>query len=295
MNEPSLLIDKPCVLGEGPIWHPDDQSLYWLDISAGQLFRYQPGNGECETFDLGQPTGGFTLQQDGKLLLFMSEGTVTIWRDGTMETVIREIPEERGNRFNDVIADPAGRVYAGTMSTDKKAGCLYRIDPDGTKACLLTGLGTSNGMGFTDDNKTFYHTDTRQHAIFAFDYDQTTGTITNRRKFIHVTDNDGRPDGMTIDSEGCIWSARYDGGCVVRYDPDGVMMQKYRVPAPKVTSLTFGGSDLTDIFITTAGGNERATDGPLAGALFHMNLGIPGRQEYRSSIRTPENRTPTKN
>ena len=281
---PELIADYACQTGEGPMWHPMEKRVYWLDIPQGRMFRYDPSTGEHEQCYQGRPVGGFTVQEDGALLLFMDKGSVAIWRDGDMEFVIDEIPEERDSRFNDVIADPAGRVFCGTMSTQERLGKLYRLDTDGSITPVLHGVGVSNGMGFTADRKRMYHTDTPEKKICMFDYDEATGAITNRRVFTETREDDGGPDGMTVDSEGYVWSARWDGYSLVRHDPDGAEVSRIRFPAKKVSSAVFGGDDLTDIYVTTAGGQDKEANGVGAGALFRLNLGIKGVPEFFSRV-----------
>ena len=227
------------------------------------------------------------MQADGALLLFMSKGAVKIWRDGKFtRTVVEEIPDERATRFNDVIADPAGRVFCGTMPTKGRLGRLYRLDTDGTLTKLLEGIGCSNGMGYTPDRKRMYYTDTTPHNIYIFDYDQASGAMTNQRIWLHTPDDaaEGHPDGMTVDAEGCVWGARWDGGCLVRYSPDAKELLRIPFPARKVSSVVFGGPDYTDIYVTTAGGNQKETEGAGAGALFRLNLGIRGVPEFYSRV-----------
>ncbi len=233
----------------------------------------------------GDQIGGFTIQDDGALLLFMEQGAVKLWRDGELTTIIEEIPDERETRFNDVFADPEGRVYCGTMPAPDRPGRLYRLDPDRTLTLLLEGIGVSNGMGFTLDRKNLYYTDTRAGKIYLFDYDQATGDLSNQRVFVDVSDEVGGPDGMTVDADGYVWSARWGGSCLVRYAPDGTEVQRVEFPAKKVSCVTFGGDDYTDMYVTTAGGNTKAEDGPGAGALFRLNLGIKGLPEFRSRVR----------
>lgn len=283
---PTLVADYACHVGEGPLWHPEQKRLYWVDILQGRMFRYDPATGEHELCYEDQTIGGFTLQEDGKLLLFMSRGAVKTWDDGQMETIIDEIPEERENRFNDVIADPEGRVFCGTMSTPDQAGRLYRLDPDRSIRTILEGCGTSNGMGFDLDLKQMYHTDSGQEMrwIRRFDYDRATGTISNPTIFHQRVPDTGKPDGMTVDAEGFVWSALWDGQALIRLAPDGTMIQRIDFPVPKVSCITFGGDDYTDMYITTAGGHLREEDGAEAGALYHLNLGIAGRPEFRSKI-----------
>lgn len=282
--KPEILVDCACETGENPLWHPTEARIYWVDIPAGRLYRHDPGARTTEVFDIGTAVGGFTVQTDGSLLLFMARGAIALWREGRLETVIEEIPEERDTRFNDVIADPEGRVFCGTMSSPTHAGRLYRLDTDCAITPVLEGIGTSNGMGFTSKCRLFYHTDTRSREIRIFDYDRFSGAISNQRVFVKVTDPAGGPDGLTVDAEGCVWSARWDGACLVRYDPAGKELFRIEFPARKVSSLTFGGDDYSDMFVTTAGGNDRKTNGPAAGALFHLNLGIKGVPEFFSRI-----------
>jgi sugar lactone lactonase YvrE len=283
--KPELIADYACNTGEGPLWHPDEQRVYWVDIPTGRLFRYTPATGEHEQcFESPDALGGFTIQEDGALLLFMARGAVKLWGDGELTTVIDEIPDEVTTRFNDVIADPEGRVFCGTTPTQSRLGRLYRLDPDRTLTKLLDGIGVSNGMGFTPDLRHLYYTDSPTRNIYIFDYDRATGNISNQRVFVQTPEGEGVPDGMTVDADGYVWSARWDGGVLVRYTPDGVEEWRIAFPAKKVSSVTFGGLDYTDIYVTTAGGDQKATEGQGAGALFHLRLGIQGKAEFRSKI-----------
>jgi len=286
--EPELIADYHCITGEGPLWHPGEHCLYWLDIPPGKIFRYDPTTGTHEqVYQATEAIGGFTIQSDGALLLFMARGAVKKWRDGRLTTVIEEIPDERSTRFNDVIADPVGRVFCGTMRTPDRLGRLYRLDLDGTITRLLDGIGTSNGMGFTPDHQQMYYTDTPKREIYRFDYDRATGAIGNQRVFVRTPDDpaEGRPDGMTVDADGYVWSARWDGSCVVRYAPDGTEDRRIHFPARKVSCPTFGGPDYGDLYVTTAGGDNKDGNGPGAGALFRARIpGVRGVPEFPSRI-----------
>lgn len=281
---PELIADYQCVCGEGPMWHPLEKRVYWVDIPPGKLFRYDPATCEHEQCYQDVAIGGFTVQADGALLLFMDKGMVKVWREGSVETILDGLPGEEDSRFNDVIADPEGRVFCGTMASPNHLGRLYRMDVDGSITQILDGIGCSNGMGFTPDRKQMYYTDSPLREISVFDYDQASGEITNRRVFAK-TEGDGGPDGMTVDAEGCVWSARWDGGCLVRYSPDGQEMQRVSFPAKKVSSVIFGGEDYKDIYVTTAGGDNKPAEGEGAGALFRVNLGIKGVPEFLSKVR----------
>jgi D-xylonolactonase len=216
----------------------------------------------------------------------MTKGAVAVWRDGELDYIIEDIPDERESRFNDVIADPAGRVFCGTMPTNDRLGRLYRLDIDGALTKLLDGIGCSNGMGFTPDRKRMYYTDSPKREIYLFGYDEDTGAIINQRVFVQTPEGEGIPDGMTVDAEGYVWSARWDGSCLARYASDGTYDRRIQFPAKKVSSVTFGGEDYTDIYVTTAGGNNKEAEGQGAGALFHFNLGIRGMPEFPSRVCT---------
>lgn len=309
---PELIADTSCILGESPLWHPREKKLYWIDILAGQVFRYDPLSCMHELVFKGDIIGGIAIQQNGSLLMFMPEGHIKVLDNGRLNTITRPMSNQRGYRFNDVIADPAGRVYCGTMALKKpvpvflrilrrcgvsvqhlptlkpdklnqnNGGSLYCLDLDGTLTRMLDGLGCPNGMGFSPDRKYFYMTDSKAKIIYIFDYDESTGIINNRSSFVIFNEDEGVPDGLTVDASGFVWSACFNGGSIIRFTPDGSEDLRITFPARKITSLTFGGDDYTDIYVTSAGGNNRANDGPAAGALFHLNLGIKGTPEFYS-------------
>jgi D-xylonolactonase len=169
MIQPELIADYQCQIGENPLWHPLEHRLYWTDIPRGKLFSYDPATRKHEQCYGGPPVGGFTVQANGALLLFMARGAIAQWQDGHLKYLIEEISDERESRFNDVIADPAGRVFCGTMPTSTRPGRLYRLDLDGGLHLLLEGIGISNGMGFTLDRQQMYYTDSEARCIYLFD------------------------------------------------------------------------------------------------------------------------------
>jgi sugar lactone lactonase YvrE len=291
-REPALVADCRCHTGEGPLWHPDDEMLYWTDIPNGLLYRYDPVHDEYERWYETNAIGGFTIQEDGSLLLFEDDGHIEQWQDGSTKTIVSEIERERNSRFNDVIADPHGRVFCGTMPTESQLGRLYRLDTDGTITCIGENWEIPNGMGFSPSLDTLYVTESAPGYVYAFEYDEATGQLSNREVVLDVSDETGIPDGLTVDEDGYLWSARWNGGCLVRYAPDGTELQRIDFPARKVSSVTFGNENYDCAYVTTALGpgegpaGERDAEGDGAGAVFGLCPETGGVPEYRSRIGT---------
>ena len=288
VTTPEVVFDAPCEIGEGPLWHEDEQTLYWVDISAGRVYRYDPASGEnAVAYQHDAMVGGFTIQANGSLLLFCSRGAILHLRKGKATPVIDEIPAERDGRFNDVIADPEGRVFCGTMPNRKGVARLYRLDPDSTLTEVYPDIGLSNGMGFSPDLQTFYHTDTGHRCIYRMDYDRATGELANRSVLLRTPADEGGPDGMAVAADGTIWSARWGGRALFHYDAAGELLGAVPFPVLKVSSVTFGGPDVTTAYVTTAcgeGGGRNDDEGHLAGSLFRVDLGAQGTAPFRSRI-----------
>jgi D-xylonolactonase len=286
VSTPFIVADTLCRTGEGPIWSEIESVVYWVDIPTGTLYRYDP---RAETYDIvftsDESIGGFTLQSDGSMLLFQEHGAIRHLRDGQVKTLRSEIEIERGGRFNDVIADPEGRVFCGTMPIGEVPGRLYRLDLDGSLHLVVEDAGLSNGMGFSPDLRTFYHADSRNRWITMSDYDRVSGELTNRRVWHRTADGDGVPDGLTVDVDGCVWVAQWDGNCLIQLDPGGEELRRVVFPAKKVSSITFGGADYRTVWVTTANVEGRESEGNGAGALFQLQLDVVGRAEFLSQIR----------
>ena len=284
-----IVADFKCTVGEGPIWHPDHKKLYWTDILEGKLFWYEPSTGQSQLYYEGRIVGVFTLQADSSLLLFMDKGTVAVCDNGQLtRTIVDSIPAEIEQRFNDLTADPEGRVYAGTMpfkNVEKRSGRLYRFNCDGSYSVVLEEVGIPNGMAFSLDRKFFFFIDSLDNIVWKFNYKQETGEISNRQAFLEFDQNEGSADGMTIDSKGNLWIAMAMGWKVVQYGPDGKLKRSIRLPARFVSSLTFGGKDLSQLFVTTGRLPEGEELGSAAGTLISLNPGPIGLPEFRSKIR----------
>ncbi|MCC5829057.1 MAG: SMP-30/gluconolactonase/LRE family protein [Phycisphaeraceae bacterium] len=292
--EVEIVLDPQCKLGENPLWSPDEKCLYWTDILGRKLHRFDPATGGHEVILDGHTVGGFTLNIDGSLLLFMDQGRVAVFKDGRIvRNVIERIDDEVHSRFNDVIADPEGRVFCGTMPVPESApggprlGRLYRLDPDGSYRIVLEEIGCSNGMGFSPDLDLFYYTDSTPRTIYLFDFHRQSGDLSNRAVWYQTPDSPDVPDGMTVDRAGHVWSARW-GGHEARYiDPQGRLLSAIKLPAAQVTSMIFGGDQLDELYITSAatGKTPREGENAHAGALFRCKPPCGGLPEFRSGFR----------
>lgn len=285
MTTPEPVADYACHTGEGPLWHAERNVLYWIDIPAGRLFEYEPSTGEHGVaYERDGPIGGVTIEADGRLLLFEEAGRIETW-DGSSTAVVRDsLPGETGSRFNDVIADPRGGVFAGTMPAGESPGRLYRFDPDGSFEIIEAGVGVPNGLGFTPDLESLYFTESEAHRIYRYEYDDSSGEVGGREEWATFDDGAGMPDGMTVDSTGALWIAFWNGERLERRAPDGTHLETVTFPARKVASVTLGGPTLRTAFVTCAGGDEKDAEGEGAGALFALDAGIRGLPEFRSSL-----------
>ena len=267
-------------LAENPLWDSEKRCVYWTDISAGKIYHYELATQQCSVIYTGSPVGGFTIQSDGRLLLFRTNDIAVLEPDGNVK-VLRQFTHESMQRFNDVIADPEGRVFAGTFGEHPGCG-LYRVDLDGAITHMFSGTGCSNGMGFSPDLKTFYWTCSTTRQILRFVYDETSGALTERKLFYQTTVDEGFPDGLAVDSEGNVWSARWRGASVVRHAADGTVLEILRFPRLNVTSICFGGDNLDQIFVTSA--KESAAGAAKLGALFETSVQFRGSNPFKSRI-----------
>ncbi len=266
-----------CTLGEGPVWDARDQSLYWVDIPESRVHR-MAADGSFSSWDTGQPVGAVVPRASGGLVVAVRDGFLALDPDsGTLTTLAEVEKDQPGNRMNDGSCDRAGRFYAGTMAFDESpgAGALYRLDPDLSVTTLLTGVGTSNGIGWSPDERLMYYTDSQAHRVDVLDYDPATGQVGGRRPFKAVGGGEVVPDGLTVDAEGGVWVAVWEGYAVLHHDPDGQLVETLDLPAARVTSCVFGGPGLDRLYITTAEG-----PGESGGALFVCEPGVTGQPSH---------------
>ncbi len=271
-----LVLDCRCALGESPVWMRESGELLFVDVPAGRWFRHDPVRGTCIAHELDEAIGCIAPAVDGGFIGALRSGIWRLRASGQKDVMLAGNPEETAvSRFNDGRVDPVGRLLVGTIDEPKAGGRagLYRFDRRGLTR-LAEGLMTSNGLAFSPDGRSLYHADTPRFVVYRYDYDVTTGGISNRRVFVRLeptaTDR-GRPDGAAVDVEGCYWSALYEGGRVCRYDPDGGLMAEYPIPARSPTMPAFGGPDLATLYVTTA----RHADGT-GGGLYALDAGVAG-------------------
>ncbi|HET6521251.1 MAG TPA: SMP-30/gluconolactonase/LRE family protein [Geminicoccaceae bacterium] len=285
MTEAERVLDAANVLGECPIWSVEEQALYWVDILAPAIHRLVPAAGEHRVWPLPRQPGSIGFREGGGLVAACRDGFCAIdLPGGAVTRLIDPEPDRPDNRFNDGRSDRAGRFWAGSMNDDHASatGALYRLDVDHTVRRMVDGLTIPNALCWSPDDRTMYHGDSLAGTIDAYDFDLATGSIANRRAFAPAGRVPGAPDGAVTDAEGCVWSARFGGSSVARYDPGGRVERTVRVPARQVTCCAFGGPDLTTLYVTTARENytERdLRDDPLAGSVFAVEVGVRGVPE----------------
>ncbi len=282
-----LIVDAKAELGEGPCWDFNRHILYWVDINRHLVHIYDPKTSVDRTIDLGQEVGCVVPRKAGGLLCGLKNGIGSLdTESGDCRILLDPESHLPGNRFNDGKCDPVGRFWAGTMTPrvgkEKRnpQGSLYCLYPNLTIHTMVSGVTISNGLAWSPDRRLMYYIDTGLPVVCAFDYNEETADITNRRTVIEIDSSTGNPDGMTIDEEGMLWVAHFGGGRVTRWDPKvGRLIQTIEVPAPRVTSCAFGGYNLDELFITTARSgmtDDELKSFPEAGGLFQINPGVRG-------------------
>jgi len=280
-----LIANYHCMCGENPLWDDRRQCLFWTDIPTGRLFCFDHASGRHAPIHSGEPVGGFTLQENGALILFRVTDIACLDEEGEQARSLVPFEDEGVPRFNDVIAAPDGTVFAGTMGADGRGG-VYYVDHDLGVTNLWRGTNCSNGMAFTADQKTFYWTDTTHRVIHRYDYDRASGQLANPGPFVEFAPDAPGPDGMTLDADERIYTARFGGAAVTVLDDGGGRIDQIDLPVEKVTACIFGGPKLDELYITTAGGNPETPGDSADGGLFRIKLDTVGRPEFRSRLST---------
>ncbi len=274
------------ILGEGPSWDSRAGVLYWVDIQRPAIYRFEPGVGQTAQWPMPAKIGCVVPTHDPHRLAFADTNGFGCLDQltGRLNRLDARPVDLAGMRFNDGKVDRAGRFWAGTLNcqNSQPLGSLYRVDADHSVHRTASGFVISNGLGWSPDNRTLYFTDSITRTIWAYEFDLDTGELGERRDFARLSGHDGVFDGMTVDSEGFVWTAVWDGWRLIRYAPDGSIDREIPMPVQRPTSCMFGGSDLKTLYITSACDDLGCTDlqrGPLAGSLFALACDVPGIAE----------------
>lgn len=288
MSDIRFLVDSQDVLGEGPLWDSDGERLYWIDSLGNAIHRCNPRGEDVKTWQVPENIGSMALREGGGAVVALRNGFHLFdFESGECKKIADPEENQPRSRFNDGKVDRRGRFFAGCMDYDEQSHfCgLYRLDPDHSCHKVDDGIMVSNGPCWSPDDKVFYFADTWK-AIYAYDYDIETGSLSGKRAFVDVeSEETGVPDGATVDSEGGLWSAQVYGGRILRYTPDGRVDRVVDFPVHNITSVMFGGSDLDVMYVTSMGHQpvrgKQSTD-PRNGGLFAVyGLGVRGLPEPR--------------
>jgi sugar lactone lactonase YvrE len=281
----TCVLDIQASLGECAQWNAAEQALYWVDINAPSLNRFDPATGRNAAMPMPESIGCYAFRERGGFVVALRSGIRFADASGELTQRVADAPHDPSHhRFNDGRCDRQGRFFAGSMDESRAANtaALWRLDPDLRFTQVLGDMMVSNGLAWSPDGGTMYHTDTPTRVVRAYDYDVATGTPTNPRALARWTADTDRPDGATVDAEGCYWSAFYRGGKVVRVSPRGETLAEFPIPAMCPTMCALGGTDLMTLYVTTAR-QQRPADElarlPQSGGLFAMRVDVPGLPE----------------
>jgi sugar lactone lactonase YvrE len=287
-----LAQDARAILGEGPVWDERTGRLHWVDIRAGLVHRYAPADGSDLVLDVGQPVGSLGLGASGGLVLAIRDGFALVPHGSDLIDQVVDVEKELArNRMNDGGCDAAGRFWAGTMASlweqESNAGALYVLEEVGASLVATQVIGditVANGIDWSPDGRLMYYVDSSTQRVDVFDFEVDTGALRTRRVFAEIPSSEGLPDGLVVDSDGCVWVALFGAGRLRRYSPAGRIDLEVQLPVTLVTSAAFGGADLRDLYITTAKHKltpEERDDQTYAGSLFGCRPGPTGKPANR--------------
>jgi sugar lactone lactonase YvrE len=278
----TCVLDARAELGECPVWSVEEQVLYWVDIRAPALHRLDPDTGATRTWPMPSRIGSFGLRGSGGAVVALEDGFHLLeFETGRLDFVAgpERVP---GTRFNDGKVSPDGRFFAGTMDEEllsRPIATLFRLDPDLSLHRVVEELIVSNGLAWTADGRTMYHSDSKGPVIWAYDYDPDSGAVSSRREVARPTEEIGRPDGAATDEQGYYWSAGISAGVLNRWSPDGRLDRSIPLPCSNPTAPCFGGPDLRTIFVTSLRHDLRPevlAAKPLSGGIFAVRVDVRG-------------------
>uniref|UniRef100_A0A3Q0T7M0 Regucalcin n=1 Tax=Amphilophus citrinellus TaxID=61819 RepID=A0A3Q0T7M0_AMPCI len=288
------VVKTSALIGEGPVWEESDQTLLFVDIAGQKIHRWSPTTNQIQSMETADTVGFAVPRRSGGYVAGVGRSIVAVdWSAQKVNSLVEVDKDKPNNRLNDGKADPSGRLLTGTMLKNEqpgqqKQGALFSVASDLTVIKHLSKVDISNGMDWSQDQKTFFYIDSLSLTVDAFDYDPNTGHIGNRRVVYHMEEGEGLPDGMTLDAEGHLWVACYNGGRVISIDlATGVRLQTISLPATKTTSCCFGGPDYSELYVTSASlglNQSELRQQPLAGNTFRVTgLGVKGRPSHAFS------------
>ena len=277
------VLDVGDELGESIVWCAEEGALYRVDILAPAIHRLETATGAVRSWSMPSAIGSLGLREGGGAVVALKNGFHLFdFESGSLTFIVDPEPDRPDNRLNDGKVGPDGRFWAGSMDdrADKEpVAALYRLDVDGTCHKIADGLIVSNGLAWSQDGTTLYHSDTRLCFIHAYDYDKVSGSLGARRLIAQLTDDVGRPDGAAVDVEGCYWSCGISAGRINRFRPDGELDGWIEMPVPAPTMCCFGGPDLKTLYVTTKRvglSDEVLAAYPQSGGVFSVDVGIEG-------------------
>jgi sugar lactone lactonase YvrE len=282
--------DAPMSVGECPLWHAGEASIYWVDINGFTVHRLHPASGEHRAWPMPAEPSALAIHAGGGLVVAMRSGFAHLDTGSGELTDVAAAPyDTKTTRFNDGRTDPAGRFWVGTIyePRDQQAAQMFCLERGTVKLMWSGGMTVSNGLAFSPDQRTMYHADTTSHRIDCYDFDAAAGTASHARRFQQFSNDKtrnygGRPDGAAVDSEGAYWCAMFEGGRLLRFAPTGELLREVKLPLRCPTMLAFGGADLRTLFITSASHGRSDVEReqyPLTGCLLSLRVDVAGRAD----------------
>lgn len=295
IRDPVCVAPTGDVCGEGVVWHAAHNAVYWSDINRFLIHRLSLADSSVRSWIFEEPVTALCLTDRDDMLEVVLGSSVILWEPGRdlRHDALFRLDGWPSVRLNDARPDPRGSLWAGSMRNNVhpdgssgevggQDGILVRVDPNGRATCVREKIGISNTLAWSPDQRHFYFGDTLANVIWVYDYDASTGAISNERPFLEGFGR-GYPDGSAVDSEGYLWNCRFYGNCIVRVAPDGKIDRLVEMPVKNITTCTFGGADLQTLFVTTASAEAPRGD-RLAGSLFAIRTDVKGQPENRFSL-----------
>ena len=285
MQSPVVVCDEMMLLGEAPLWHPVENNLYWVDIAGETLNRLDVNTQSIKKFNMPSQIGSIGWRAKGGLIAALSDRFAFINTEtGVVETIVLPLQHTREVMFNDGKCDRQGRFWAGTkdVAEKKPIGSLYCLDTEGKTKETIRGFTVSNGIAWSLDNSRMYICDSPTRQIYQYEFDSEQARLGRCHIFAQVPEAEGFPDGLTVDSEGYLWSCHWDGWKITRYKPTGEIDGVIPMPVPRPTSCCFGGPDLKTLYVTSASirlSDSALMSAPLSGQLFAVEVGVKGLAE----------------